>query len=200
RSTLPPANAPSAALVRNTVPNPSSPETWQPASTISSPLRPPACRSSASIVRPVGTPVPSARSAFVLCAEAHSCRSWRRKPAQAAAPVFPSVPSARSRPCRSSRSPPMSEARRHHISSAVIATRPGGINDVIAALATFDNVEVHGADKGKIVIVIEGPSTGVLGDTLMRISVLDGVIAANMVFEHVEMEEDEVDGQRTDAA
>lgn len=94
----------------------------------------------------------------------------------------------------------MSEARRHHISSAVIATRPGGINGVLAALATFDNVEVHGADKGKIVVVIEGPSTGVLGDTLMRISVLDGVIAANMVFEHVEMEEDEVDGQRTDAA
>ena len=71
---------------------------------------------------------------------------------------------------------------------------------VLAALADFGNVEVHGADRGKIVIVIEGPSTGVLGDTLMRISLLDGVIAANMVFEHVEIEGNEADGQRTDAA
>lgn len=94
----------------------------------------------------------------------------------------------------------MPEARRHHISSAVIAARPGCLDGVLAALGGFDNVEVHGADKGKIVIVIEGPSTGVLGDTLMRISLLDGVIAANMVFEHVDMEEDEADGQRTDAA
>lgn len=94
----------------------------------------------------------------------------------------------------------MPDARRHHISSAVIAARPGHLDDVLAALADFDNVEVYGADKGKIVVVIEGASTGVLGDTLMRISTLDGVIAANMVFEHVEMEEDEVDGQRTDAA
>lgn len=94
----------------------------------------------------------------------------------------------------------MPEARRHHISSAVIAARPGHLDAVLEALAGFDNVEVHGADKGKIVVVIEGPSTGVLGDTLMRISVLDGVIAANMVFEQIDMEEDEADGQRTDAA
>ncbi len=94
----------------------------------------------------------------------------------------------------------MVDAGRHHISSAVIAARPRSIDGVLAALADFDNVEVHGADKGKIVIVIEGPSTGVLGDTLMRISVLDGVIAANMVFEHVELEGNEADGQRTDAA
>ncbi|MCF3641707.1 chaperone NapD [Rhizobium sp. TRM95111] len=94
----------------------------------------------------------------------------------------------------------MPETRRHHISSAVIVARPSCLDDVLAALAGFDNVEVHGAERGKIVVVIEGPSTGVLGDTLMRISTLDGVIAANMVFEHVDMEEDEVDGQRTDAA
>lgn len=94
----------------------------------------------------------------------------------------------------------MSERRQHHISSAVIAAKPDGLDSVLAALAGLDNVEVHGADKGKIVVVIEGPSTGVLGDTLMRISLLDGVIAANMVFEHVEMEGNEADGQRTDAA
>jgi nitrate reductase NapD len=84
----------------------------------------------------------------------------------------------------------MRERRQHHISSAVIAVKPEHADSVHAVLAGLANVEVHGADKGKIVIVIEGPSTGVLGDTLMRISTLDGVIAANMVFEHVELEEE----------
>ncbi|MFN3321338.1 MAG: chaperone NapD [Allorhizobium sp.] len=94
----------------------------------------------------------------------------------------------------------MPDARRHHISSAVVATKPGCLDAVLVALEHFDNLEVHGAEKGKIVVVIEGPSTGVLGDTLMRVSTLDGVVAANMVFEHIDTEEDEVDGQRTDAA
>lgn len=39
-----------------------------------------------------------------------------------------------------------------------------------------------------------------LGDTLTYISTLDGVIAANMVFEHVDTEETSGDEQRTDAA
>ena len=94
----------------------------------------------------------------------------------------------------------MPDARRHHISSAVVATKPGCLATVLVALERFDNLEVHGAEKGKIVVVIEGPNTGVLGDTLMRVATLDGVIAANMVFEHIDTEEDEVDGQRTDAA
>ncbi|MFC3075184.1 chaperone NapD [Shinella pollutisoli] len=94
----------------------------------------------------------------------------------------------------------MRDRRQHHISSAVIAVKPESADSVLAALAGLENVEVHGAGRGKIVVVIEGPSTGVLGDTLMRISTLDGVIAANMVFEHVEMEEEKVHGQRTDAA
>lgn len=93
----------------------------------------------------------------------------------------------------------MPDAKRHHISSAVIIGKPNHLDVILAALVSFDNVEVHGFDMGKIVIVIEGAATGVLGDTLMRISLLEGVIAANMVFEHVEMEEEELYGQRTDA-
>jgi nitrate reductase NapD len=50
------------------------------------------------------------------------------------------------------------------------------------------NVEVHGHGGGKIVIVIEGTSTGMMGECLSRISLFDGVISANMVFEHIETE------------
>jgi nitrate reductase NapD len=39
-----------------------------------------------------------------------------------------------------------------------------------------------------------------MGECLSRISLLDGVISANMVFEHVETEEAQSDDRRTDAA
>jgi nitrate reductase NapD len=76
----------------------------------------------------------------------------------------------------------------YHISSAVIATLPRATDDILAAIARMENVEVHGHGGGKIVLVIEGTSTGMMGDCLSRISLLDGVISANMVFEHVETE------------
>ena len=51
-----------------------------------------------------------------------------------------------------------------------------------------------------IVVVIEGTSTGMLGESLSRIAVLEGVVAANMVFEHVETQGEIGHDRRTDAA
>ncbi|MBO9126986.1 MULTISPECIES: chaperone NapD [unclassified Rhizobium] len=79
-------------------------------------------------------------------------------------------------------------ATRHHISSAVVATMPAFTASVGDALANMASVEVHGVENGKFIIVLEGSSTGELGTALTSISLLEGVIAANMVFEHVEEE------------
>lgn len=81
------------------------------------------------------------------------------------------------------------KADTYHISSAVIMTLPAMHEAVLAHLGAMANVEVHAHQGNKVVIVIEGTSTGVLGDRLSQISALDGVMAANMVFEHVETEE-----------
>ncbi|WP_113133737.1 chaperone NapD [Rhizobiales bacterium] len=78
----------------------------------------------------------------------------------------------------------------YHISSAVVATMPASTESILQMLQGMENVEIHGHGGGKIVIVIEGRSTGQLGECLTKISLLDGVISANMVFEHVEMEEE----------
>lgn len=77
----------------------------------------------------------------------------------------------------------------HHISSAVISVRPGKLQDVLTELSKLDGVEVHAARDSKVVVVIEGPNTGVLGDRLTRIALLDGVITANMVYEHIDKQE-----------
>ncbi|MEK1889464.1 MAG: chaperone NapD [Phyllobacterium sp.] len=90
-------------------------------------------------------------------------------------------------------------ANTYHISSAVIMTRPAMQDAVLARLEELENVEVHVHQGNKIVVVIEGTSTGILGDCLSQISALDGVVAANMVFEHIETEETG-SNERTDAA
>ncbi|TYR35682.1 glutamate synthase [Mesorhizobium microcysteis] len=74
----------------------------------------------------------------------------------------------------------------HHISSAVVLALPERRKDVSERLATMPGVEVHAGEGSRIVITIEGPTSGMLGQTLTAISVMDGVLAANMVFEHAE--------------
>ena len=67
-------------------------------------------------------------------------------------------------------------------------------DDVLAQLSAMRDVEVHGHEGGKIVVVIEGSEHAGRWETVStRIALLDGVIAANMVFEHIEAEE--VSGQ-----
>lgn len=78
---------------------------------------------------------------------------------------------------------------RHHISSAVVLALPERREEVSRRLAQMRGVEVHAGEGSRIVITIEGPTSGMLGETLTTISVMDGVLAANMVFEHAEDQE-----------
>lgn len=94
----------------------------------------------------------------------------------------------------------MAERRPYHVSSAIVVVRPENMAAVRKHLASMNGVEVHAAEGGKIVVVIEGGSTGALGASLSEMSLLEGVVAANMVFEHVEFEELSGDEERTDAA
>ena len=88
----------------------------------------------------------------------------------------------------------------YHISSAVIVTMPHMRERVVESLTEMPNVDVYAHEAGKIVVVIEGTSTGMLGESLSRIAVLEGVVAANMVFEHVETQGEIDHDRRTDAA
>ena len=79
-----------------------------------------------------------------------------------------------------------SRPRFHHISSAVVSALPAQVDAVLARIGELPETEVHRVENGKIVIVLEGASTGVIGDRLATISLLDGVLSANMVFEQIE--------------
>ncbi len=86
----------------------------------------------------------------------------------------------------------MPQNRTHyHVSSAVVATLPFSTES--HPFGTRRNGECRSSWSrnagGKIVVVIEGTSTRACSASASRISHLDGVLAANMVFEHVETEE-----------
>ena len=81
----------------------------------------------------------------------------------------------------------MPEASRYHyISSAVVTVVPGRGAEIAQAIARLENTEICAQENGRIVVVMEAASVGELGGLLTAIGNLDGVIAANMVFEHVE--------------
>ena len=75
---------------------------------------------------------------------------------------------------------------RHHISSAVVVTHPSRREEIGRRVAAMPGVEVHAGAGSRIVVTIEGATSGMLGETLIGISTLDGVISANMVFEHID--------------
>jgi len=73
-----------------------------------------------------------------------------------------------------------------HISSAVISVLPASRETVLRLLSKMDGVEVHHQSASKIVIVLEASDSSLLGSYLIDIGTMEGVLAANMVFEHVE--------------
>lgn len=73
-----------------------------------------------------------------------------------------------------------------HISSAVVSVLPAHREDVLHLLSEMRGVEIHHQSASKIVIVLEASDSGALGSRLIEIAAMDGVLAANMVFEHVE--------------
>jgi nitrate reductase NapD len=74
-----------------------------------------------------------------------------------------------------------------HISSAVVTVFPSQSTEVIARLQAIPETEVHFFENGKIVIVLVGTSTGEIGSRLASIALMDGVISANLVFEHIDI-------------
>src|SRR3546814_15182213 len=77
-------------------------------------------------------------------------------------------------------------AAAHHVSSAVVSVRPERVEDIARAIAAMPDTEVPAFQGSKIVVLIEGPSSASVADRLARIALPGGVIAATMVFGHVE--------------
>ena len=74
-----------------------------------------------------------------------------------------------------------------HVSSLVVHCRRERAATVATALRTMDGVEVHGGvPEGKLVVTLETATEGEIVERLNQVQLLDGVLAATLVFHQFE--------------
>ena len=74
-----------------------------------------------------------------------------------------------------------------HISSLVVHSLPRQATAVAARLREMPGVEIPGGvEQGKLVVTLETASEAEVVERLNAIQVLDGVLAATLVFHHFE--------------
>jgi periplasmic nitrate reductase NapD len=78
-----------------------------------------------------------------------------------------------------------------HISSLVVHSRPERVHTVADRLRGMDGVAVcGGTEAGKIIVTLETATEGEVVERLNTIQLLDGVLAATLVFHHFEPAQD----------
>jgi nitrate reductase NapD len=73
------------------------------------------------------------------------------------------------------------------IASVLVQARPERLAEVEAAICALHGCEIHGRDpKGKLVVVIDSPNSGAIGESLNRIAMTEGVLSAALVFHAID--------------
>lgn len=74
-----------------------------------------------------------------------------------------------------------------HISSLVVHSRPDRVQSILESLRSIEGAEVHGgADAGKLIVTLETDTESQVVERINAIQLLDGVLAATLVFHHFE--------------
>ncbi|WP_165943595.1 chaperone NapD [Roseicella aquatilis] len=91
-------------------------------------------------------------------------------------------------------------AEEFHVSSLVVHCRREHAGTAAAAIEAMEGLEVHGGiAEGKLVVTLETTSEAAIVERLNAIQVMDGVLAATLVFHHAEPIEpcEAIPGSRT---
>jgi len=74
-----------------------------------------------------------------------------------------------------------------HISSLVVHSRPDRVQSILESLGSIEGAEVHGgADTGKLIVTLETDTESQVVERINAIQLLEGVLAATLVFHHFE--------------
>lgn len=75
------------------------------------------------------------------------------------------------------------------VCGVLVHTRTEMLNSVRSALLSYSGVEVHQVTAdGRLVVTVEGDNASKVGDTVMKLHNLDGVLSAAMVYQHCEQD------------
>jgi nitrate reductase NapD len=76
-----------------------------------------------------------------------------------------------------------------HVASCVLRTFPECLSALTQQLATHRNVQVYANDgHAKLVLILEGPSTGALLGQIDALRQIPGVVSIELVYQHAESE------------
>ena len=70
----------------------------------------------------------------------------------------------------------------YHVASFVVHAKPTSADTVTRTLLTIDGVEVHGENKGKLVVTAEAANVRVLADLTETIQQIPDVVAVAPVY------------------
>jgi periplasmic nitrate reductase NapD len=74
-----------------------------------------------------------------------------------------------------------------HISSLVVHSHPDRVQSIIESLGFIEGAEIHGgAETGKLIVTLETDTESQVIERINAIQLLDGVLAATLVFHHFE--------------
>ncbi|WP_201861224.1 chaperone NapD [Microvirga soli] len=74
-----------------------------------------------------------------------------------------------------------------HISSLVVHSHPDRVQSIIESIGSIEGAEVHGgADTGKLIVTLETETESQVVERINTIQLLQGVLAATLVFHHFE--------------
>ncbi|MBF0158163.1 MAG: chaperone NapD [Magnetococcales bacterium] len=73
------------------------------------------------------------------------------------------------------------------LASALVQVQPERLDEVTSAISDLPGAEIHlVSDHGQVILTLEGSESGALMDTLTCIKYLDGVLSADLVYQHFE--------------
>lgn len=76
-----------------------------------------------------------------------------------------------------------------HVASLIVQTRPEAMERTLEAIRAIPEAEVHAADGGRIIVVLETPSTAALAEHSTALHLLPDVYSASLVY-HAVTDED----------
>ncbi|WP_262265975.1 chaperone NapD [Microvirga yunnanensis] len=78
-------------------------------------------------------------------------------------------------------------SRECHISSLVVHSLPDCMSSIAQSIGSLDGAEIHGGqDTGKLIVTLETDTESQVVERINAIQLLDGVLAATLVFHHFE--------------
>lgn len=74
-----------------------------------------------------------------------------------------------------------------HISSLVVHGLPDRIPSIVRYIGSIDGAEIHGGEEaGKLIVTLETETEDQVVERINAIQLLDGVLAATLVYHHFE--------------